>query len=237
MWPGRSTTGSPREQSMMVDSMPTLHGPPSRISGTRSPSSSATCSAVVGLMRPKRLADGAAMPGMLALGPGKAAQQFKRHRMAGHAQADGILAAGHGIGHPGLLLQDQGQRAGPEGFHQFPGDSGHLLGPMVDGIVAGQMDDQRVVGRPALGGEDLGHRRRVGGIRPQAVDRLGRDGDQFAGDQQVDGALIIRVGWRHQSLMPMAARAASAVFCTCSALSPITVKCPILRPGRAWCLP
>ncbi len=132
---------------MMVDSMPTLHGPPSRISGTRSPSSSATCAAVVGLMRPKRLADGAAMPAMLALGTGEAAQQFERDRMAGHAQADGILPAGDGVGHPGLLLQDQRQRAGPEGFHQLPGDRWHLLGPVVDGIVAGQMDDQRVVGR------------------------------------------------------------------------------------------
>ena len=173
----------------------------------------------------------------LALGAGKAAQQLKRHRMAGHAQADGILAAGHGIGYPGLLFQDQGQRAGPEGFHQLPGDGRHLLGPMVDGVVAGQMDDQRVVGRTPLGSKYLGDRCRVGGIRPQAVDRLGRDGDQFAGNQQVDGTQIIGVARRHQSLMPMAARAASAEFCTCSALSPMTVKWPILRPGRAWCLP
>jgi hypothetical protein len=105
----------------MVDLMPTLHGPPSRTSGTASPSSSRTCSAVVGLIRPKRLADGAAMPA-LAGDRGEAAQQFERHRMPGHAQADGVLAAGHGVRHPGLLFQDQGQRAGPEGFHQLPGD-------------------------------------------------------------------------------------------------------------------
>ena len=37
-------------------------GPPSRIMLTCPPSSSRTCSAVVGLMRPKRFADGAAMP-------------------------------------------------------------------------------------------------------------------------------------------------------------------------------
>ena len=41
--------------------MPTGHGPPSRISATLSPSSAATCAAVVGLTRPERLADGAAI--------------------------------------------------------------------------------------------------------------------------------------------------------------------------------
>ena len=49
----------------MVDSMPTGQAPPSRISScssSRSENSSATCAAVVGLTRPKRLALGAATP-------------------------------------------------------------------------------------------------------------------------------------------------------------------------------
>jgi len=61
MCPGRSNTGSPRVQSMMVDSMPTSHSPPSRINKS-SPSSDCTCAAVVGLTRPKRLALGADTP-------------------------------------------------------------------------------------------------------------------------------------------------------------------------------
>ncbi len=59
--PGRSSTGAPREQSTMVDSMPTSQAPPSSTSSA-SPNSAATCAAVVGLTRPKRLALGAASP-------------------------------------------------------------------------------------------------------------------------------------------------------------------------------
>ncbi len=44
----------------MVDSTPTAHAPPSRISGILSPSPCATCSAVVGLTVPEMLALGAA---------------------------------------------------------------------------------------------------------------------------------------------------------------------------------
>ena len=61
--------------------------------------------------------------------------------------------------------------------------------------------------------------------------------DQFAGEQQLDGAGEIGGARNHQSLIPMAARAASAACCTCTGSLPITVKWPILRPGRAWCLP
>ena len=61
MEPGRNSTGAPRVQSMMVDSMPTSQGPPSRISKS-SPNSLCTWAAVVGLTRPNLLALGAAMP-------------------------------------------------------------------------------------------------------------------------------------------------------------------------------
>ena len=48
----------------MVDSTPTADGPPSSTSGTASPSPLRTCAARLGLIRPKRLADGAASPVM-----------------------------------------------------------------------------------------------------------------------------------------------------------------------------
>jgi hypothetical protein len=54
---------APRLRSRIVDSMPTAQRPPSRISRcTARRVRSRTCAASVGLMRPKRLADGAAMP-------------------------------------------------------------------------------------------------------------------------------------------------------------------------------
>lgn len=64
--PGRNRTGLPREQSMMVDSMPTSQAPPSKMSAKAwfvlSAKACWTCCAVVGLVRPKRLALGAAIP-------------------------------------------------------------------------------------------------------------------------------------------------------------------------------
>jgi hypothetical protein len=52
----------------------------------------------------------------------------------------------------------------------------------------GQMNNQWMIGRPALGGKYSGNCRRVGGIGPEAVNRLGRKSDQFARLQQGDGA-------------------------------------------------
>ena len=60
--PGRISTARPRERSTIVDSMPTSQSPPSSTASTAAPSSARTCSAVVGLMRPNLLAEGAAMP-------------------------------------------------------------------------------------------------------------------------------------------------------------------------------
>ena len=59
--PGRNRRGAPPLRSTMVDSSPTRHDPV-QTSTSRSANSSATCRAAVGLMRPKRFADGAATP-------------------------------------------------------------------------------------------------------------------------------------------------------------------------------
>ena len=61
MAPGRSSTGTPRVQSTMVDSIPTSQAPPSSTSSV-SPNSPATWAAVVGLTRPNLLALGADTP-------------------------------------------------------------------------------------------------------------------------------------------------------------------------------
>ena len=49
---------------------------------------------------------------------------------------------------------------------------------------AGDMRDQRVETRPALGLENPGHGGAVGRVAGKAIDRLGRDGDDFAGFEQ-----------------------------------------------------
>ena len=60
--PGRSRRTCSPSKPTMVDSRPIWLSPPSSTTRTASPNSSRTCSARVGLTRPKRLADGAAMP-------------------------------------------------------------------------------------------------------------------------------------------------------------------------------
>ena len=44
----------------------------------------------------------------------------------------------------------------------------------------GDMDDQRIEQRAALGGKDRGHRLAIGSVGAQAIDGLGREGDQAA---------------------------------------------------------
>ena len=77
----------------------------------------ARASAVVGLTRPKRLADGAATP------PPNAVEQLQRDRMIGHAHAHRVAPAGD-FGHDalGVATHDDRERAGPErvGEHRAP---------------------------------------------------------------------------------------------------------------------
>ena len=174
----------------------------------------------------------AAHAGQAAAGSGIGAQQIQRQRMRRHAQADTVLATGDGTRHGRGPFEDQGQRAGPEGLGKFPGDGRNFPRPALEIAVGRKMDDQRMIGRSSLGGEDPGDGRGIRGVGTEAVDRLGRKGDQFAGLQQCDRA-IDRVQLRAASTIPIAAR---AVIATCRARSgsaSSTVKCPILRPGRA----
>src|SRR5579875_1133121 len=55
-------------------------------------------------------------------------------------------------------------------------------------LVKGEMHDQRVEARPLLGGKDPGDGVRVCRIAAQAVDGLGRKGDELPGAQQFGGA-------------------------------------------------
>ncbi len=49
------------------------------------------------------------------------------------------------------------------------------------------MSDQGIEFRPAFGVEDGGDRALVGGVTAQAIDSLGREGDQPAGAQEARG--------------------------------------------------
>ena len=76
----------------------------------------------------------------------------------------------------GLAAQTLGSAAGAVSAQPRPmGDRDR------DGLrrlKAGDMGDQRIEGRAALGGIDRRHGGGVGGVRRQAVDGLGRQDDQ-----------------------------------------------------------
>ena len=94
----------------------------------------------------------------------------------------------------------------------------------------------------ALGAEDFQHGRRVVGARAEAVHRFGRESDELPRGEQRGGTLdrcrVVAVEpQRHQASKPSSAAASRATAPACALLSAVTVRCPILRPGRAWALP
>ena len=102
------------------------------------------------------------------------------------AQADAVLPAGRGRAHTFAARHDQGKRPGPKRRHERTREVGHRRavvvyavlegGVRVGTVVAsagGQVHDQRVVGRAALGGENLRHGGCVVGIGCQAIHGLG----------------------------------------------------------------
>jgi hypothetical protein len=107
-------------------------------------------------------------------------EQAAEERMARHAHGHARQAGRDDVGHNGLLRQDEGERAGPE----FPGQSeGGSVGHGDGGELGEGMDvdDERVVHRPALGGENLPAGARVESVGGETVDGLGRHGDEFTG--------------------------------------------------------
>ena len=108
--------------------------------------------------------------------------------MIGDPQPDRVEPAGDLIGHAAHPAQHHGERAWPEGRRQgrHPGIG---AGPVTHLRRVGEVDDQRVIHRPALGGEDLADGERIPSAGPQAIDRLGGKSDQRAVAQQGGGFL------------------------------------------------
>ena len=126
-------------------------------------------------MRPKRLADGAAMPSP------NAREQRARNGMRGHAQPDAVLAAGDEIRRVSRARQDQRQRPGPERGGQRARAVGKRARPVRH--VRERREDERSAddrrGGPLP--RRCGAPRRAARVRgAQPVDGLGRKGDEFA---------------------------------------------------------
>ena len=160
--PGRSSTGRGPLQSTMLDSMPMRQAPPSSTSRS-SPNSSTTCCAMVGLTRPKRLALGAATP---------ATPCALRRDAAAHARPDAPGSAAPSVAWPPAAAVAPCRLARGTITVSGPGQNASIRRAATGGMRGGErhrggaighVHDQRMVARPALGGEDLRDRRIVVG--------------------------------------------------------------------------
>ena len=109
------------------------------------------------------------------------AQDVEGDGVGRYPDGDGFEAGGGEIGHRAVLRlrQYQGQRTRPKSVRE-----GHRVGVETGDLPCAadipDMRNQRIERRPALGLVEAGDGGRVGGIRPEAVDGLGRERDQPA---------------------------------------------------------
>ena len=122
-------------------------------------------------------------------------EQLARHRVRRAAQADGVMPPSGGRGHARIAGHDHRQRAGPEGLRQTLRHRRERRDEMQRRLRVGHMHDQRVIGRTALGGKDACHRRVVVGTRTEAINGLGRQGQQAPVGKALGGPLDrVRLG-------------------------------------------
>ena len=126
-------------------------------------------------------------------------EDVPRHFVRGHAYGDRIEPGHRQLGHrtTGSLGQDERQRPRPKVFRQ-PRRVGVKAREALRVRDVGDMGDERIEGRPALGvvkARDGGPADRVGA---EAVNGLGRKGHEAAGRQHARGiGGRRRIGFRH----------------------------------------
>ena len=126
-------------------------------------------------------------------------QQLLRHGMRGHADGDGILAAGNHVVHVFRAQQHHGQRPRPESRREFAGIFGHVACPAMQVLGVVEVDDDRVVRRAFLELENAAHRRRVLRVGAKSVDRFGRKRHELAIAQRGDGIFQLYRGSSNDS--------------------------------------
>ena len=106
------------------------------------------------------------------------AQERRRNRVRRHPHGDGRQTGGNFIRNGGLARQNQRQRPRPESVHQLFRQRGHLTqGRQLRAVV--DVDNQRIIRRTPLRGEDIQHGFCIEGVRTQSVHRFGRKGDKL----------------------------------------------------------
>jgi hypothetical protein len=116
-------------------------------------------------------------------------EQLLRDGMIRNADGHGVLAAGDHVVHGWSALRDDGQRAGPECIGELLRLRCHVAHPALQVARMVDVHDDGMRRRPALEAEYLAHRVRVVRVRAQPVNGFGRERDQLAGSQRLDGFL------------------------------------------------
>ncbi len=125
-----------------------------------------------------------------AAGQAESTEQVEGQRVVGHPHPDRRTATGHRIDRTVGGGHDQGERTRPTRLGETASaavDQPFGVGPVGELVGRADVHDQRVPGRPPLGGEDPGDRLGRGGVTGQPVDGLGRDRHQAAGQEDLDG--------------------------------------------------
>ena len=100
--------------------------------------------------------------------------------MAGPANADCGPATGYDIWNLRSAREHQRERSRPECARELSRDSRPSGDASLRHVQTGHVNDDRVMGRPTLGGENRCHRRRVERVRRKAIDRLRWESHQLA---------------------------------------------------------
>jgi hypothetical protein len=144
----------------------------------RPPRSAATAAALVAETRPEELALGAASGRPVAAISRAAKPTGMRRPTVPSPRRDQRADAG-----AFAQRHDEGERAGPEGIGQ-PLRHGIEDADAIGHGAIGDVDDQRVEARAALGLVDARHGLPAGGVGGEPVDGLGGQRDGLAGEDQ-----------------------------------------------------
>src|SRR5579859_4872702 len=100
------------------------------------------------------------------------ANKGEGHWMAWHAHRDRLQACCDQSGNAWPGWQDQGKGSGPESLREEACLVRNMRDELLQGLIVGDMCDQRIAIRATFGGKDLLHRLWLQGIGTQAIDRL-----------------------------------------------------------------
>ncbi len=127
-------------------------------------------------------------------GPAEGPEEHEGQGMVGHPQRHRGPPGRDRIRHLGPPRQHQGEGPGPERLHEAQGGGRQRCDEILGHLDPGDMEDERVGRRTALGREDAGQGGGVQGVRAQAVHRFRGEGHEAPAPEEDHGLVQPRVG-------------------------------------------